>query len=785
MSLFKTSTDFVLNRLYNFISHLNLGDTMNYFQKDYTQNCITTTSDGRNKLYGVCLETTSNITKSFDVKRTANNGSLLLSIVKKDGIAKIYVFSTNNIILLDIADKFNTKLLDPDELISAIYSIFLIDCFKVEDKRVKNFYEKEEIEAIDYDPLHIIFPQMLKNASANLLRDYKPYQATGYQMQSEYSVIKLLNAEWEGVIYFMLDFGEDAVKELFTQHERNAKLIDAKYLKQIKELKSVQNTEVLRELYEQTAVINTIAFVKDHIQLHNIERQLSIKFEPKYLGMDKILPKTMLRSRDIDFDFLVPREWATQLLSSALQKDALALANLNRLHPIVDFAGRDIQGSFVNYTFKQSINPHSLVFGSTGIGKSVSVLKILAQLIDFDFETKTAHKLSKTRKIRYSNVGYTGGRIFASIEEQAINENKNLIQKMDSNLENLRFSLFEFENTIPSEDEIKQLEAFFDLVLGYEQKDNSLTEMEKSIFAEALKTTCSNYEAHGTTVTVMELDISQRFGDDYKKIVKEILSEKDENGNLLYKETTKLHELSDKYKRFKHPTLGDLISNIEKLSVVNTKTEIEKQAAMSLHSKLNQLKQNKLYANYSNIDLKSNTPLYYAEFDRIKNYEKEFVTIGWLLITTWFNQDKEEALRCEKNGENRPDSYYFIDEAHNFLKHPKFKDLFDVWSREMRKYGCHLMLISQSATDIDTKVANFFATKFFIFTDRNKGETYSELKYLNGGNELKKDEKEIFDMIDNHANSNRVIFMQHTGGTTAFSLPELKGYEDYFRPYDF
>lgn len=783
MGLLQNTSDFVLNKIYKFISYINLSDTINYFEKNYDENYITTTSDGKTRLYGICLETTSNLVKSFELKRGDKDSRVLLTILKKDGVAKIYVFATNNLILLDIADRFNAKLLNPDRLISALYSIFLIDIFEVENKRAINIYEKTENIAIDNDPLHIIFPQMIKNATANLLRYYQPYQAVNFSKPPKYSVINLLNTDWEGVLYFMLDFSSDEVKNLLARYERNAKLMDAKYLKKIRELKRVENSEALQEIYSQTAVINSIALVKNHVQLHNIETQLRIKYEPRYLNTDRILPKTLLRSRDVDFDFLAPRQWVTQLFSSALQKDALELANLDGKYPIVDFCGTDIQGNFVNYTFKQSLNPHCLVFGTTGSGKSVAVLKILAQLIDFDFKTKRANSLSKTRKIRYSNVGFTGGRIFKAIEEQSKSEKSNLMQKMDSNIGNLRFSLFEFDDDMPNEDEIQSLLAFLNLLLGFEEKENSLTEIEKSIFREALNITCDEYKKYGTTVTILEL--KTKFEQDYSGIVDEILDEKDEHGNFLYNEITVLSDLSDKYKRFKHPTLGDLISVVRRLGNAITKTEEEQKASSTLQSKLNQLAKNRLYSYYSNVDLKSNTPLYYAEFDRIKEFTKEFVTIGWLLITSWFKRDKEEAIKCLNKGEKRPDSFYIIDEAHNFLKQPKFKDLFDVWGREMRKYGCHLILMTQSARDIGVETADFFATKFFIFSNNNKGETYQQLLYLNGGKELDEDEKHIFDMIDNPTTQNRILFMRHTGGTTAFTLPALKEYGEFFQPFDF
>ena len=40
MGLIETTLNYTLNRLYNFISYINLGDTINYYAKDYENNCI-------------------------------------------------------------------------------------------------------------------------------------------------------------------------------------------------------------------------------------------------------------------------------------------------------------------------------------------------------------------------------------------------------------------------------------------------------------------------------------------------------------------------------------------------------------------------------------------------------------------------------------------------------------------------------------------------------------------------------------------------------------------------
>ena len=787
MGLIETSINFTLNRLYNFIAHINLGDTINYYSKDYENNCISTIYGKDNRLYGLCLKVSSNIEKTFFMSPVEKNGKVMVSIVKsRNNICNIYVFSEDFLTISAIADKFNIPLLNPDELISALYSVFLIDTFKIEEKQIKNVFTTEESPYIDYDPLHIIFPQMIKNATINLLKKYTPYQAVSFQRSEKYSAFDLLNIDWQGVLFFLIDFSSDEVDKYLRTCKNNAKLMDSNYTKKFQEMYKQENTEALQELYKDTALINSIAFVRDHIDMNKIENEIKVKYELRYLSMDKIASKTLLRARDRDFDFLVPREWATQLISTTIQENSMYyLKNRNDIHKKVDFCGLDIQNNFINYTFKQSTNPHALFLGTTGIGKSVSVLKIMSQIIDFDFETKTAHSLNEDRKIRFLNVGFTGGRIFEAIQLQGISEDKEIMQKMDSDIGNLRFSLFDFEKDYPSEDEIKGLIGFINLMLKAENASNSdqFSNQEESIFKECVLKACEEKIRIPSTITIKEL--KAKYYADYKRFIDKILNEKDENGNFLYNEMTTLGKLSDKYKRFKKPILQDILSILSVIKTDNMRTDSEKKAIEKVSDKLASLKLNKIYSLYSNIDLKNNTPLFYAEFDRIKEHKKDFIAIAWLLITCWFKVDKEKAIKQMNAGLPKPDSYYFIDEAHNFLKHPIFADLLEIYAREMRKYGCHLILITQSALDINDKVANFFATKFFIFTDQEKGATYEELKYLNGNKEINPKEKVIFDKIENAVNQNRTIYTKHTGGVSGIKLPALEEYSHFFLNYDF
>lgn len=793
MSLASNAINIVLNKLYSFISYVNLGDTINYYKKDYDDNSISITYSHNTPLYALCLEQSSNLEKKFDMRETDSGGKILVSILKHNGINKIYLFSDDKLTMLNIADKFEISLLSPDEIISALYSVFLVDCFKINDKKVENIYTNNGDESIfNYEPLHIVFPQMLKNATANLLRKYEPYQATIFSNRAEYSVFDLLCANWQGVIFYLLEFSKKEVSTFINNCTTSAKLMDSYFTKHYSEIKLAKNQEALNELYNGTVVINSIAFVRNDIDINKIENTTGVKYEPRYLSMDKIASKTLFRARDRELDFLVPRAWATQLISTTIQQDSYSqICHKGDIFHKVDFCGTDMQDGFFNYTFKQNLNPHALIFGTTGSGKSRSMLNILTQIMDFNFRTLRANSLNQNRKIRYCNVGYTGGRIFEAIEQQSKKDGSNLIQKMDSDIGKLRFSLFDFEADIPSEDELKAVTGFINLMLSFEYDKNNpntttLSNIETMIFRECVIKACNDKIENPSQISISELYLEPEIYADYKVFIDEILSSaKSKNEKIELAHNTLICDLPDKYKRFKRPILADIISILDSIKDDVAKTDGERSAIGTLKDKLSLFSQNKIFSTYSNVDLRDNTPLFYAEFETIKNDSKSFVAIAWLLITTWVKVDKQKALEKMNKNEPKPDSYYIIDEAHNFLKHEVFADLLEVYAREMRKFGCHLILLTQDPTDLPIKTASFFDTRCFIFSQNDKENTYNGLVSLNGGKELKPNAKKIYDKIENQQNKNRTIFMTHSGGASAFKLPEMNGYEHFFTSYNF
>lgn len=132
----------------------------------------------------------------------------------------------------------------------------------------------------------------------------------------------------------------------------------------------------------------------------------------------------------------------------------------------------------------------------------------------------------------------------------------------------------------------------------------------------------------------------------------------------------------------------------------------------------------------------------------------------------------------------RPDSFYFIEEAHNFFDIPVFSKLLDTFAREVRKYGIHLILITQSAGDVDPNFAELFSTRCFIFKMKDRDVAYAGVKSVNGNNDLSKSAQQIYDSIRENIDGNRTIFMLNSNGASAFTLPAYKKYGSMFTPYE-
>lgn len=792
--------DFFLMRIFGFFSKANLEKTINYYKMNNEDNSIDISFDGLQKLYALKLETPNNekifIQNFYDITKKIKfeqNPQIMISFVKAKKTQAIYVFSQNKDILVTIANDFSTKLLKPKEILNSLYHIFLLDVFEIREKRLLSRYDYDLTE--EPDLLFKEFSSLITIASDNLLQNYTPYQITAFKNTTKFSTIDFFSANWEGVCHLFFDFTSGKVSSRLSFLEKTAKVGDPKYMQEYKEITTQEgNQEAARMISEDCFLANGIFFLKDKNTTSLFQNLLGVVAEERYYNIEKIFPKTLLQTRDIDFDIIAKHDVIGKYFTTTLYKDCIKMLqdrgeNDKDKFLVTDFYGTDINGSFFNYTFKQNENPHCLIFGTTGAGKSVAALRIVTQLIDYDFKQQMAFSLNENRKIRYINVGYTGGRIFENIAKSQ--QGSKLIEILPSTISDMRFNIFDFENLEnPTEDEISMFVSFINLMLSIKGADssNKLTPMEEGELIRALKTLVKPNERGERRYATPKLsEIKRRDSGAYDKIINEILEIKDENGNSPYSLETRTFELPKEYQNlFNKPTMQDLSNVIDAQSHAQHLNEAERKTNENLHQKITIFKESAVFGTYSNVMIRGNFPCRYVDFESIKKNTEYFVSIGWLLLQNWIKQDKAYAMNALNKGEKRPDTYYFIDEAHNFLKIPVFDRLLEVFAREVRKFGIHLIFITQEVRDFREEIIDLFSTKMFLFTKAAKDTAYQSVRITNANKDLSPKAIEVFDKIDNGENDiNKTIFMRHSNGAIAFKLPAIeKQYMNLFGPHE-
>ena len=802
--------DQIFLKVFGYFSKVKLSKTIDFFGMDHEANAINLDINGTQKLYALKLETGSNeIVKLENFAQFANqirhnkdsHTEVMISFVKQDNIEAVYVFAFDRGIAEEIALSFSIQMLTPPEILSALYHIFLLDVYLEKDKRSLSKYNDVEYTE-DIDLLYKKFPSLIAIASDNILSHYTPYQITGFKGSNHFSVLELFRTEWNGVCNLFFDFSTHRTKGQIELMQRAAKFGDNITNKAINKLKKdPKNKEAIEEIENRCFVANGMFFLKEQKTASAFQSIMGISAEERFLLVDKLLPKTLLMARDIDFDIIVHQDIISKFFQTSLCRDCLAkplkdeAENLKHgVNPNtflkVDFYGRDINNNFFNCMLKANSSPHMLIFGTTGAGKSVAALKMMSQMIGYDFETGKANDLNENRKLRYINVGYTGGRIFDNIRKNNNTPGKKVIEIVPPDVLNLRFSLFDFDDiTKPTEEEWLMFINFINLMLtvsgGADAALNSLEETAlKTTLYKMLQLRGDKGEGGYPLLTLREIRNNQTYGKAYESLINEILNIKDDDGNPKYNERTRADELPPEHNRFARPILNDLVNAVSAQTTNIQLTEEEKKTFGSVSEKLGIIAKNPVFAYFNNVVVKENYPAYYAEFDKIKSDKKNFVSIGWLLFQNWFKYDKLQAMKRQNADLQRPDSFYFIEEAHNFFDIPVFSKLLDTFAREVRKYGIHLILITQSAGDVDPNFAELFSTRCFIFKMKDRDVAYAGVKSVNGNNDLSKSAQQIYDSIRENIDGNRTIFMLNSNGASAFTLPAYKKYGSMFTPYE-
>jgi hypothetical protein len=654
-------------------------------------------TNGKN-LFGVKLESYSNAQMDFldfvNLKQQYQgevDAKILHCYVKHDDWQGIYLFTTNERIAIQISEYYRIKRMNGNDILEALLDIYFVNYHYIKDKRIVSAYNnatKEGVVDFEIDVMYNKFKDMVATGSRKILKEYKVYQ--GYKLfpKEDRNINKVFRMDWKGVIFFMFDLYVKSLQGSITIMKNKCQLNDKYSYNKLKLLE-----EKVRDNQVDAVVLNCVAYLDNDAILSSLSNELGIDFVENLINHYKVIPKTPLFLRDADFDMFIESKYVADIMTCVHRKPvALKKEGL----PIVpDFGGYDINGKYTSYYLGEFTGPHAFIFAKTGTGKSVFLQKLLVDIIDLDIDEEVIRAL-KGKKFRYLDMGESGRKLSYKIKELTpTKEKKNIIISEETG-DTFRYSLLEFNvggDGFPLKDEVSFSIAFMSLVLQV-NNEKEITAGEESLIKRVIDQLY--LDRNYTYLTLSEL--SNR---GYKDIVDEILSIKDENNESKYALTDLTKNIEEEgYGYLKVPPLRDLIDDLKK---IKNRPETSDNQALDVDSavkKLETIETQKIYNYYSN-NILIECDFFYRDFARLKEEnEKLFVQLFWIIFKIYFKMDTINAFDQRKRGERITPKYYFIEEVHNFFRYESFEKMLDVASREARKAGIRLLLVSQNPEDV-------------------------------------------------------------------------------------
>ncbi|TEY00720.1 ATP-binding protein [Campylobacter sp. US33a] len=701
--------------------HSNSGLMIDYINEN-SVNLNTPINNG--EIFGIELKSNSNI-HSFLEKNfideiissyKENTNSILFYVIHKQGKwHKQYLLSYSKPMIKILSDRYASPLLSGIELLNVIHDLYLQNSFSVDHDK-KNIFRDMTIvkDSLEQEPEFMLFKKAIRQSLYKSLNDVEIFQGFKNLDVAETNILKLFKSNFEGSIWFLLDF--------------NVSRIKAHINKLINETKVSGNKlpfTTLKKIYDsgnqQLCLMNSLALFKKYPEdiASILSSNLKTSFIPRDLFRSEILKKTLLKKRDLDYDFLVKSEFLNRFIASCHKATT----------PKADIYGIDKNGGFVNFSFSaENFNPHSVIIARPGAGKSVSKQKIMSQMIQLDFETGKAHNLGSNPgnvKLRSYDIGFSDKNFIEIIK----NNKENKVAHIQNSFSRFKYNLVSTEMTRNMDyykmnaDELEAFEAdiqfavdLADLILSSSSKgasDNSLTSLEKSALKDTIRT----------------LYVEKNYND-YKinELAKEHQDLFDELIELGYKKSDAISSIKEsKYDFLKKPLLNDVIMAVNVQSENRQIKDIERESFKSLVNKLEAINKIGIFSSFDRVEIVEADVL---SMD-LNNFKESslFVPIFFCIFQKTYLRDREFALRCKFENRPSPKLFYAIEEAKNFFRDKDslvLAELFDKVTLEARKYNVHLCFIVQNADHLPKFISKNIDTRIFLLEAGSKLDVIKE-----------------------------------------------------------
>lgn len=666
------------------------------------------------ELYGIELRTGSNIHFFLDKLfiddiissyKNYNNATLYYVMHKQEKWHKQYLFSYNPAIIKKLSSVFQSPLLSGKELLNVIHDLYLQNSFYVDSDK-KNIFRNMTIsqDTTEQEPEFMSFKRAVRQSLYKSLNDIDVFQGFKNLERAETNLLGLFHTDFEGSLWFVFDFNETRIKGHINKLINETKLAGNK--KPFLELKDIYN-----QGNQELVIVNAIGFLKKYSEdtVSSLGSNLKTAFIPRDLFRNKSIKQTLLKQRDIDFDFLVKAEFLNHFIASCHKK----------ITPKADIYGIDKNGGFVNFSFSaENNNPHSVIIARPGSGKSVAKQKIMSQMIKLDFNTGKCHNLGSEPnnvKIRSYDIGFSDENFIKVIK----NNPENSVAHIESSLFKFRYNLITTEMT--RDDDFYDLnseakEAFIadttfatelaSLILEESGGDREgLSSSEKSSFRKIIEELYIKKDYHNYRIQVLEKE--------HQEIYNEILS-------LGYLKTDYIANIKEeKFAYLKRPLLGDAIK-VANIYANNQQLKgTDREVYASLAGKLDSIQKLDIFSTFDKVEI-ADADVISMDLNNFKE-SSLFIPIFFSIFQKTYLRDREFAIKCRREKRPAPKLFYAIEEAKNFFRDSVvFEQMFDKVTLEARKYNVHLCFIVQNADHIPSFISKNIDTRMFLLEPGSK-----------------------------------------------------------------
>ena len=676
-------------------------------------------------LYVLKLETNNNYFEKIGLNelkstlRHSENASFVYFFIRNPNFQAGYIATFSRELAFSISDKTGIPILGPIDTIQFLFDIYKVTNYKIDKDSmtvVPSISAKREDLKKIIDPMMYNVSTILKEGAYKIDKDYKLFQIVKYTNKKSFNYIDNFRKDFDGIFSMYVDLSDNATNFIINESLRYAKMFDKE---------KVEDFETLLEENQNgrlnTAVVNGIILSKTEREANYTAGSLGLELVEKNLEKSEIIAKTLIKTREMDYDALVPLDYLDNIIGIRTKK-LLNKADIKRLSQDkswvdvkVDFYGRDLFNAPTNFCFRANENPHAVLIADAGTGKSVTVQKILTSILRYDME-KDEIKRFKDVKTRYYEIGGSSAKLLRSIKEIYPND----VGMINGTLDGMRFSVTDIEvigekegktivdipNPILDVDSLATASGLISVILE-ETGETPLSSSEEAVFVDVIKDIYMNKKYKCKTLQELK-DISQTA---YNDIIKEALKK----GYSMSTRTDEIRGING-IGKLQKPVLEDVMKEVKRRADAVEINDIDRTTHHSLLNKLNAIKNAKggIFGVLPSIEF-NDKQFYSFEFNQLKEDQSLLRIIFTFLFMMVYKKDIEYAVKMRETGGVMPQVMYIFEEARNFVYENKsITRMLEKAVFEGRKFQIHAIFIAQQVNHIPLNIIKGCSTFMFL-----------------------------------------------------------------------